>query len=64
MFVKDELILVIYMDVLTAFCPDEQPIQDFIKSMQEAEPYKFILENMGPLKDYLGIEIVEKDKII
>ena len=63
-FVKDQLILVIYMDDVIAFCPDEQPIQDFIKSMQEAEPNKFILEDMGSLKDYLGIKIVEKDKRI
>ena len=64
MFVKDQLILVIYVDDVIAFCPDKPPIQDFIKLMQEAEPNKFILEDMGPLKDYLGIEIVEKDKRI
>ena len=63
-FVKDQLILVIYVDNVIAFCPDEQPIEDFIKSMQEAEPNKFTLEDMGPLKDYLGIEIVEKDQRI
>ena len=31
MFVKDQLILVTYVDDVIAFCPDEQPIQDFIK---------------------------------
>ena len=64
MFVKDQLILVIYMDDVIAFCPDKQPIKDFIKSMQEAEPNKFIFEDLGPLKDCLGIEIIDKDKRI
>ena len=63
-FVKDQLILVIYVDDVIAFCPGEQPIQVFNKLMQEAKPNKFILEDMGPLKDYLGIKIVEQDKRI
>ena len=61
---RTPLILVIYVDDVIAFCLDKQPIQDFIKSMQEAEPNKFILEDMSPPKDYLGIEIVEKGKRI
>ena len=59
-FFKGNLVLVIYVDDVIAFCPDDKPIDDFIQSMQEDKPRRFILEDQGPLKDYLGLEIVHK----
>ena len=58
-FYKDTLILLIYVDDVICFCPDDKPIDDFITSMQLPEPRSFVLEDQGPLKDYLGIEIKE-----
>ena len=58
-FYKETLILLIYVDDVICFCPEDQPIDDFIESMQRAEPRPFVLEDQGPLKDYLGIEIKE-----
>ena len=63
-FFKGNLILVIYVDDLIAFCPEDKPIDDFIESMKQAKPQSYILEDQGDLKDYLGIEIVrEGDQI-
>jgi len=52
---------VIYVDDVIAFCPTNKPIDDFIASMQRKEPTKFVLEDQGQLKDYLGIEIKEEE---
>ena len=63
-FFKGNLILVIYVDDVIAFCPSEEPINEFIKAMQQNEPTAFILEDQGNRKDNLRIEIVPKgDKI-
>jgi len=56
-FYKGDLILVIYVDDVICFSPKDEVIDDFIKSMREDEPRKYILEDQGELKDYLGIEI-------
>ena len=58
-FYRGNLILLIYVDDVICFCPEDKPIDDFIESMQKAEPRPFVLEDQGPLKDYLGIEIKE-----
>ena len=58
-FYKGTLILLIYVDDVICFCPEDKPIDDFIASMERPEPRPFVLEDQGPLKDYLGIEIKE-----
>ena len=60
-FFKGNLIIVIYVDDVIAFCPTDEPIDNFIQSMQAPEPRAFILEDQGPLKDYLGLEILHTD---
>jgi len=59
-FFKGNLILVICVDDLIAFCPHDEPIDNFIQSMQRDEPQSYILEDQGDLKDYLGIEIIRE----
>ena len=58
-FYRGDLILLIYVDDVICFCPTDKPIDEFIESMQKPEPRSFVLEDQGPLKDYLGIEIKE-----
>ena len=58
LFFKGILIIVIYVDDLIAFCPEDEPTDKFINSMKEAEPQSYVLEDQGDLKDYLGIEII------
>ena len=61
-FTKGNLILVIYVDDVIAFCPSDDTIDEFISHMQKSKDCtNFFLEDQGQLKDYLGIEIVEKD---
>ena len=59
-FYRDNLILLIYVDDVICFCPEDKPIDDFIASMQKKEPQSFVLEDQGNLQDYLGIEIKEE----
>ena len=61
-FFKDNLILVICVDDLIAFCPTDEPIDQFIESMRKAQPQSHILEDQGDFKDCLGIEIVHKGR--
>ena len=60
-FYKGNLILVVYVDDVICFSPDDKSIDEFVQSMQRPEPQAYFLEDQGPLKDYLGIEIVEQD---
>jgi hypothetical protein len=56
MFVKDKLILLVYVDDCVALCPQDGPIKDFISSMQN----DYVLTDEGGVSAYLGIQVNRK----
>ena len=56
-FYKGNLILVIYVDDVIAFSPDPQEISDFVDSMKQEKPQKYVLEDLGDVTSYLGIQV-------
>jgi hypothetical protein len=57
MFIKETLILLVYVDDCIALCPRNQPITDFIKSMKT----DYVLTDKGDVSAYLGIQVDRKD---
>jgi hypothetical protein len=56
-FYKDDLILVIYVDDVIAFLPNPKQITEFVTSMQKEEPQSYVLEDLGDVTSYLGIQV-------
>jgi hypothetical protein len=57
MFVKGNLILLVYVDDCIALCPHDRPITYFIKSMQD----NYVLTDEGDVSAYLGIQVDRKE---
>jgi hypothetical protein len=53
MFIKGNLILLVYVDDCVAICPTNEPIAEFIKSMQG----DYDLTDEGSVSAYLGIQV-------
>jgi len=53
LFIKDNLILLTYVDDCIAFCAEKKPIDDFIESMKK----DYDLTDEGDIGAYLGIQI-------
>jgi hypothetical protein len=56
MFIRGNLILLVYVDDCIAICPDDEPITKFITSMQT----DYVLTDEGNLSAYLGIQVDRK----
>jgi hypothetical protein len=53
MFIRGNLILLVYMDDCITICPDDEPITKFIASMQT----DYVLTDEGNISAYLGIQV-------
>ncbi len=60
-FYKKDLILMIYVDDVICFSPKSELIDEFVASMKEEEPQKYVLEDLGDVTSYLGLK-VKRDK--
>jgi hypothetical protein len=56
MFIRGNLILLVYVDDCIAICPESEPIMEFIRSMQN----DYDLTDEGDISGYLGIQVERK----
>jgi hypothetical protein len=56
MFIRGNLILLVYVDACIAICPDDEPITKFIASMQT----DYVLTDEVIILAYLGIQVDHK----
>ena len=45
------------MDDVIAFSPNPKKITEFVTSMQKEEPQSYVLEDLGDVTSYLGIQV-------
>ncbi len=56
-FYKEDLILMIYVDDVICFSPKAELIDEFVASMQRPEPQQYVLEDLGDVTSYLGLNV-------
>jgi hypothetical protein len=54
-YMKDDLVLLYYVDNCLIFCPDDKKIAKLIQELKQT----FILEDQGDVATYLGIDVTK-----